>query len=42
MRAFMIACVVAIAIAVVAAFVLNSSYVPDAASTVFTTTSVRI
>jgi hypothetical protein len=42
MRAFLVACVVAIVIAVGAALVLNSSYVPDAASTVFTTTSVRI
>jgi hypothetical protein len=42
MRVFLVACLAAIVIAVCAAYVLNSGYVPDASSTVFSTTGVRI
>jgi hypothetical protein len=42
MRVFLVACVAAVAIAIGAAYMLNSGYVPDSASTVFSTPSVRI
>jgi hypothetical protein len=42
MRAFLLACLAAVLIAVGAALVLNSSYVPDSASSVFSTPAVRI
>lgn len=42
MRAFLVGCLAAVVIAVCAAYVLNSSYVPSASSTVFSTTGVRI
>jgi hypothetical protein len=42
MRAFLIACLAAILIAASAAFVLNSNYIPDSSSTVFSTQGVRI
>lgn len=42
MRVFLVACLAAVAIAVVAAYVLNSGYVPDSSSAVFSTTGVRI
>jgi hypothetical protein len=42
MRAFLAACLVAILIAVGAAIVLNGGYVPDSASSVFSTEGVRI
>jgi hypothetical protein len=42
MRAFLLACLAAVVIAVGAAYVLNSGYLPNAASSVFTTTGVRI
>jgi hypothetical protein len=41
-RIFLIACLAAIAIAGGAAYVLNSGYVPNASSTVFSTSGVRI
>jgi hypothetical protein len=42
MRAFLVACLAAIAMAVGAAYVLNSGYVPDSAAAVFSTPGVRI
>jgi hypothetical protein len=42
MRAFVLACLVAVVIGAGAAYVLNSGYLPNAASSVFTTTGVRI
>jgi hypothetical protein len=42
MRAFLVACLAAIIIAAGAAFVLNSGYVPDSSSNVFSTKGVRI
>ena len=42
MRAFLLACLAAIVISAGAAYALNSGYLPNAASSVFTTTSVRI
>lgn len=42
MRTFLAACLVAILIAVGAAVVLNSGYLPDSASSVFATQGVRI
>jgi hypothetical protein len=42
MRAFLMACLAAVVIAAGAAYVLNSGYLPNAASSVFTTTGVRI
>lgn len=42
MRAFLTACAAAILIAVGAAVVLNSSYVPDASVSVFSTQGVRL
>jgi hypothetical protein len=42
MRAFLLACVASIVLAAGAAFVLNSGYLPNAVSTVFSTTGVRI
>jgi hypothetical protein len=42
MRAFLLAVLAAVVLGVGAAYVLNSSYLPDEASTVFTTTGVRI
>jgi hypothetical protein len=42
MRVFLLACLVAVVIGAGAAYVLNSGYLPNAASSVFTTTSVRI
>ena len=42
MRAFLLACLAAVVVAVGAAYVLNSGYLPNAASSVFTTTAVRI
>jgi hypothetical protein len=42
MRAFLLACVVAVLLGVGAAYVLDSGYLPNASSTVFTTTGVRI
>lgn len=42
MRAFLLACLVAIVLAVGWAYVLNSGYIHNASSTTFTTESVRI
>jgi hypothetical protein len=42
MRVFLLACLAAVVLGAGAAFVLNSGYVPNAASTVFTTQGVRI
>jgi hypothetical protein len=42
MRAFFVACLVAVVLGGVAAYVLNSGYLPDEASAVFATRSVRI
>jgi hypothetical protein len=42
MRAFLIACLAAVLIATGAAFVLNNNYIPNSASTVFSTQGVRI
>lgn len=42
MRTFLVACLAAVLIAAGAAVVLNSSYVPDSASQVFSTQGVRI
>jgi hypothetical protein len=42
MRAFLVACVAAVLIAGGAAAVLTSSYVPNSASNVFSTQSVRL
>jgi hypothetical protein len=42
MRAFLLGVVAALLLAVGAAVVLNSGYLPNSASTVFTTTGVRI
>jgi hypothetical protein len=42
MRAFLLACLATVLLGVGAAYLLNSGYVPDSASTVFTTPSVRI
>jgi hypothetical protein len=42
MRVFLLACLVAVLLGAGAAYVLNSGYLPNAASTVFTTQSVRI
>ena len=42
MRTFLIACLAAVLLASGAAVVLNSSYVPNSSSTVFSTTGVRI
>jgi hypothetical protein len=42
MRAFFLACVMAVVLGGVAAYALNSGYLPDEASAVFTTRSVRI
>jgi hypothetical protein len=42
MRAFLAACLAAVVIAVGAAAVLNSSFVPDSASSVFSTQGVRL
>ncbi|MFZ1102372.1 MAG: hypothetical protein WAN86_05920 [Hyphomicrobiaceae bacterium] len=42
MRAFSLACLAAIVLGVGAALVLNSGFLPNAVSSVFTTESVRI
>ncbi|HWE16408.1 MAG TPA: hypothetical protein VG758_04400 [Hyphomicrobiaceae bacterium] len=42
MRVFLLACLVAVLLGSGAAYVLNSGYLPNASSTVFTTTGVRI
>jgi hypothetical protein len=42
MRAFLVACLAALAIAIGAAYALNSGYLPNASSSVFTTPGVRI
>ncbi len=42
MRVFLVACLVAVVLGVGAAYVLNSGYLPNAASSVFTTQGVRI
>jgi hypothetical protein len=42
MRAFLLACLAAVLLGGGAAFVLNSGYLPNAASTVFSTQGVRI
>jgi hypothetical protein len=42
MRVFLVSCIAAVVIAACAAYVLNSGYVPNASSTVFSTTGVRI
>jgi hypothetical protein len=42
MRVFLLACVVAVLLGAGAAYVLNSGYIPNASSTVFSTQSVRI
>jgi hypothetical protein len=42
MRAFLVACLVAVLLGAGAAYVLNSGYLPNAASTVFSTQRVRI
>jgi hypothetical protein len=42
MRTFLVACLTAIVIAAGAAFVLNSGYVPNSSSSVFSTQGVRI
>ena len=42
MRVFLLACVVAVLIGAGAAYVLNSDYLPNASSTVFSTQGVRI
>jgi hypothetical protein len=42
MRAFLVACLATVLLGAVAAYLLNSGYLPDSASTVFTTKSVRI
>jgi hypothetical protein len=42
MRAFLLACIAAAALGAGAAYVLNSGYLPDAVTTVFSTTGVRI
>lgn len=42
MRAFLVACLVAVLLGAGAAYVLNSGYLPNAASTVFSTQGVRI
>ena len=42
MRAFLVACLVAVALAAAAAALLNSGLLPDASQTVFTTQGVRI
>ena len=42
MRAFLVACAAAIVLAIGAAYILNSGYVPDSSSTVFSTKAVRI
>jgi hypothetical protein len=42
MRAFLVGCLAAVAIAYAAYFVLNSGYTRDSASSVFTTTGTRL
>jgi hypothetical protein len=42
MRAFLLGCLAAVLLAVVAAYTLNSGYLPNASSSVFTTEAVRI
>jgi hypothetical protein len=42
MRAFLLACVATVLVAACAAYVLNSGFLPNAVSTVFSTTGVRI
>ena len=42
MRAFLFACLATVLLGAGAAYLLNSGYFPNAASTVFTTQSVRI
>jgi hypothetical protein len=42
MRVFLLACLAAVLLGGGAAYVLNSGYLPNASSTVFTTTGVRI
>ena len=42
MRTFLAACATAVLIAVGAAAVLNSSYVPDSAASAFSTQGVRL
>jgi hypothetical protein len=42
MRAFLVACLAAALIATGAAYVLNSGYLPNASSSVFSTQGVRI
>jgi hypothetical protein len=42
MRAFLLACLATVVLAVGAAFVLNSGYLPNSASAAFSTTGVRI
>lgn len=42
MRVFLLACLVAVFLGASAAYVLNSGFIPNAASNVFTTTGVRI
>jgi hypothetical protein len=42
MRTFLVACLVAVLLAAGAAVVLNSSYVPNSSSSVFSTKGVRI
>ena len=42
MRAFLVGCLAAVLLAVVAAFVLNNGVIPNASQNVFTTQGVRI
>jgi hypothetical protein len=42
MRAFLLACLATVLLGAGAALVLNSGYLPNAASAVFSTTGVRI
>jgi hypothetical protein len=42
MRAFILACLAAVVLGGVAAYVLNSGYLPDEASAVFVTRGARI
>jgi hypothetical protein len=42
MRVFLLSCLAAVMLAAGAAYILNSGLLPNAASTVFSTTGVRI
>ena len=42
MRTFLVACLAAVLLAAGAAVVLNSSYIPNSSSSVFSTQAVRI